>query len=139
MSLYISMTRPGQELSDSPIDKAITFLATHIAIEKRQGRLPDGPILDVTFMLPYQDDKPDFQGMRMGGYNNENKTLFFETAIPEAITHSEKASFYLAMVLEDVIDNADEYFAGSEVEFNAEHWRSALGILISPEKSNIQH
>jgi len=139
MTLHISMTSPGNELSKSSIDNAITFLASHIAIEKRQGHLPEGPILDITFMLPSQYEKPDFEGMRMGGYTDENRTLYFETAVPETITQSERAPFYLAMVLEDVIDNASEFFIGSEVSFNAEHWRTALQKLISPEKTNTRH
>jgi len=139
MTLHISMTNPGNELSESPIDNAITFLASHIAIEKRQGHLPESPTLDITFMLPSQYETPDFNGMRMGGYTNENKTLYFETAVPATITQSEKAPYYVAMVLEDIINNADEFFTGSDINFNAEHWRTALQKLISSEKSNIQH
>jgi len=139
MTLHISMTSPGNELSESPIDNAITFLASHIAIEKRQGRLPEGPTLDISFLLPSQYEKPDFSGMRMGGYTDENKTLYFETAVPETITQSERAPLYLAMVLEDVIDNASDFFIGSQITFNAEHWRTALQKLISPEKTNIRH
>ena len=52
MSLYISINTPSSALSNSSIDGAITFMAAHAAIEKRQGRLPGGPSLDVTFLLP---------------------------------------------------------------------------------------
>ena len=139
MTLHISMNTPNNELSKSPIDDAITFVASHIAIEKRHGRLPDEPTLDLTFMLPGTHEKPTFSGMRMGGYTQKDKTLYFETAVPEHITRSEKAPYYVAMVLEDMIDNADLFFSDTGVSFNANHWRSALQKFISPEKSNTQH
>lgn len=139
MSLYISMNIPGNELSKSPIDDAITFLASHIAIEKRHGRLPEEPTLDITFMLPGKYEKPAFSGMRMGGYTDDNKTLFFETAVPEHITLSEQAPYYVATVLEDVIENADLFFTGTGVNFNIDHWRTALQHFIRSEKEAIQH
>lgn len=139
MTIHISMTTPGSELSKSPIDDAITFLASHIAIEKRKGNLPTAPTLDITFMLPSEHEKPGFRGMRMGGYTEENNTLYFETAVPEGITQSEKAPYYVAMVLEDVIDNADVFFKDNNLDFNISHWREALEKLTTPESSKIHH
>ena len=87
MALYISMKTPSPDLDKSPIDEAITFMATHIALEKRNGHIPkSGPALDITFMLSTKDDAPPFNGMRMGGYSDENKTLFFETAVPAGMS-----------------------------------------------------
>jgi hypothetical protein len=139
MAIHISMHLPGTELTHSAIDEAITFMATHIAIEKRHGRLPEGPTLDITFMLPGKHEKPDFNGMRMGGYTPENQTLYFETAVPESMAQSEKAPYYVAMILEDVIDNAGAFFAETDVPFNLEHWRTALQKLIAPEKTQTRH
>lgn len=139
MSIHISMNMPGTELTHSAIDEAITFMASHIAIEKRHGHLPEGPTLDITFMLPGKHEKPEFNGMRMGGYTPESRTLYFETAVPENMTQSEKAPYYVARVLEDVIDNADVFFAGTDVPFNVDHWRIALHKLIAPEKTGTKH
>lgn len=139
MTIHISMNTPGRELSKSLIDDAITLLASHIAVEKRNGSLPTEPILDITFMLPGQHERPGFNGMRMGGYTHDNKTLYFETAVPIHITQSEQAPYYVAMVLEDVIENADLFFTGTEVKFNATHWRTVLQKLTSPENSDLQH
>ena len=71
MSLFISVATPSSDLSASPITDAITTLASKVASEKKQGNFPHGPSLDVTFMLPGQEEKPDFAGMRMGGYTTE--------------------------------------------------------------------
>ena len=129
-SLRISMNTPDRDLDKSPIDRAITALAACAATEQRSGGLPDGPILDLTFMLSSKHDRPPFEGMRMGGYSAEHRTLFFEAAVPEAMGFSDKAPHYVAAVLQDVIDNAAEYFRELNVEFDAARWRRALVPLM---------
>lgn len=37
---------------------------------------PDGPALDINFMLPGKMEKPDFTGMLMGGYIVESSHPF---------------------------------------------------------------
>jgi hypothetical protein len=131
MSLFISIKTPSQGLSHSPINDAITFLAAHAAIEKRHGRLPSGPALDVTFLFSGKNEQPDFSGMRMGGYNEDNQTLFFESAVPEHISHSEQAPRYVSLVLQDVIENASEFFKENNIAFNSDQWRRAILPLIT--------
>lgn len=130
MSLFISVNTPSKELEKSPIDNAITVLAVNAAIEKRSGHLPKGPALDITFMLPSKQDIPPFQGMRMGGFTFENQTLFFESAVPEHIVHSKSASRYVALTLQDAVDNASEFFKDQQIEFDTVHWYRAIMPLI---------
>jgi hypothetical protein len=129
MSLYISVNTASSGLSDSAINNAVTRLAVKVAGEKQQGNIPAGPSLDVTFMLPGQVEKPDFTGMRMGGYTPEDDTLYFETAVPEHILHSQHAGQYVAMVMEDVIANAEAFFADSTVAFDARQWQQCVARL----------
>ena len=134
MALYIGMNTPSPDLVKSPIDLAITFMATHVAIEKRNGRLPQsGPVLDVTFMLPTKDDIPPFNGMRMGGYTNENNTLFFEAAVPEGMTLSTHAPEYVATVLQDVVNNASEFFTENDIKFDTAYWMRAISYITDSE------
>jgi hypothetical protein len=130
MSLYISTKTPNPILDKSPIDEAITSLAVHIAVEKRNGNLPQGPTLDITFMLSTEEDSPPFSGMRMGGYTDENQTLYFEAAVPKLMAQSTSAPFYVAMVLQDAVENAREYFDELEVEFDSEHWQRAIAPIV---------
>ena len=130
MSLYISITSPSKDLEKSPIDDAITILAANAAIEKRNGHLPQGPALDITFMLPNNDDVPPFQGMRMGGFTSENQTLFFESAVPQHIVRSKHAPRYVAMALQDVIDNASDFFKNHNIAFDDAQWHRAITPLI---------
>jgi len=129
MSLYISTKAASSKLADSPITQAITFLATTIAIKTQHGRIPDGPSLDVTFLLPGELDKPAFTGMQMGGYSEKGNTLFFEISVPEHITYSNKVKQYITAVMQDVIVNANEYFAEINVIFNLKRWQLLVDKL----------
>jgi hypothetical protein len=140
MALYISMNTPSPDLAKSPIDQAISFMATHVAIEKQRGRLPKtGPCLDVTFMLSSKTDAPPFSGMRMGGYTNENNTLFFEAAVPDGMSRSSLAPEYVATVLQDVVNNASEYFAENDIKFDTEYWRRAISYITDSEGLSSSH
>lgn len=137
MSLYISTNTPSPDLDKSPIDEAITSLAAHIAVEKRNGHLPQGPALDITFMLSTDDDAPPFSGMRMGGYTEENKTLFFEAAVPIQMARSTAAPFYVAMVLQDAVENARDFFDATEVEFDTDRWLRAIAPIVELNSTQV--
>lgn len=131
MSLFISVNKPSQQLEKSPIDNAITILAASAAIEKRSGRLPKGPAIDITFMLPHENDIPPFKGMRMGGYTQDNQTLYFESAVPEHIVNSKNASRYVVVALQDAVDNAGDYFSSSNIDFDSQQWHQAIFPLLA--------
>lgn len=136
MSLYISINTPDRNLENSPINEAITFMATQVAMEKRNGRLPKaGPALDVTFMLSAGEDMPPFDGMRMGGYTDDNKTLYFEKAVPEIVSNSVKASRYVAAVLQDAVDHAIRFFDEQQIPFDSASWLRAVNYLAGLEES----
>lgn len=132
MTLHISIQTPSADLDQSPIDQAITFFAVHAAIEKRQGRLPNGPALDVTFMLPGVKELPPFEGMRMGGYTADGGTLFFEAAVPAHIARSSDAPRYVAVIMQDVVDNASQFFKDNAIPFNEQEWYQAVTRLAIP-------
>lgn len=129
MSLYISINMPSNTLAKSPIDEAITFVAMHASIENREGRIPQGPSLDVTFMLPGALEIPPFTGMRMGGYTQEENTLYFETAVPEHILNSNQAPEYVAAVMLDVVDHAEQFFVENKISFDQATWHQAIENL----------
>lgn len=130
MSLYIGTTMADSESAESLIQDAIKTLAITVAREKQKGGIPDGPSLDVTFMLPGQTVTADFTGMRMGGYTKESDTLYFESAVPEHIVHSELASEYVTLVMQDVINNAGTFFKEYEIGFDSNQWQQVVNRLI---------
>jgi hypothetical protein len=129
VSLYVSVNTPQSDMANSPIDEAITFIAAHAAAENRLGHIPAGPSLDITFMLSSKKDAPHFAGMRMGGYNMEGDTLFFEVAVPESMTQSRGAPRYVAAVMQDMVENADSYFSEMGIEFDLTNWQRVMEDL----------
>ncbi len=138
MSLYISSATASSELKDSAINQAISRLAMSVAMAKQQGGIPAGPSLDVTFMLPGQFEKPDFTGMRMGGYSDESDTLYFERSVPEYIIHSDMAKQYVAVVMQDVVDHAGEFFQAGGHEFDTARWQQLVQLISDADVSLTQ-
>lgn len=129
MGLYISVTAASANLGDSSINQAILRLAAKLAISNRDGSLPSGPSLDVTFMLPGAEDRPTFTGMCMGGYEPEQDMLYFEKAVPEHIVQSPDADLFVAVVMEDVIAHAGNFFAEHGVRFDTRTWLTSISRL----------
>lgn len=135
MALYISINTPSSNHSKSPIENAIVLFAAQAAVEKRKGGLPDGPSLDVTFLLPGEFETPSFEGMRMGGYTEEYRTLHFEKAVPEHILNSALAPNYVSAVMADVVEHAHDFFASNKLAFDRGHWRrvvSNMAVIAAP-------
>jgi len=133
MKLYVSMNSPSQDLAKSPIDEAITSVAAQAAMAHRRGRFPAGPALDITFMLSSKEDAPPFTGMRMGNYSKEGDTLYFEAAVPETLTQSEHAPRYVALAMQDMVDNAKLYFDELHVDFDLDRWKRVIDSLSGGE------
>lgn len=123
MSLRINVTTGSQGLADSPITQAITTLAATVAKTQRSGCVPSSPSLELTFMLPGEKDKPDFSGMRMGGYTDDEDILYFEKSVPEHVLHSMESMNYVATVVDDVVENANLFFRQAGKPFNYALWQ----------------
>lgn len=131
MTLTISMKTASADLVDSAITKAITLLATKIAKSNPGAAVPVKPSLDVTFMLPGKLEKPAFTGMRMGGYESGADTLFFEIAVPVHILHSAQSHLYAATALQDVVANANDFFADNQIHFNVLSWQQFANTILA--------
>jgi len=135
--LSISINMPSRELEKSAVEQAVTSLALNLAVAREQLIvLSEQPKLDVTFLLAYQGDRPEFQGMRMGNYTPEENILFFQAAVPEAYNHSPLAPQYVAAVMDDVISNALDYFQDKGVAFDFSKWQTALQPLLEQRQAS---
>ena len=121
-SIFISVNK-SDTLEKSPIDKAVTRVAVALARQRQQGAIPSGPGLEITFLLASPDLQPDFEGMRMGGYTADDPVLRFHAAVPAHLAHSPLAPRYVAAVLDDVLGNAQDYFADRQIPFDGLAWR----------------
>jgi len=126
MSLFVSIISPTSDIKDSKLEKAITTCAMKIAQHKKQGNLPEGPGLEVKFMLSGKHDKPSFEGMRMGNYSEKQNVLFFERAVSNELIDSDKANAFVEAVLQDVILNASYFFNELNTPFDIITWKRVL-------------
>jgi len=138
MGLFISSATASSAIKESAINEAISHLAVSAALAKQQGQIPEGPSLDVTFLIPGKFDKPDFTGMRMGGYSDAADTLFFERSVPEYIIHSDMAREYVSVVMQDVIEHANEFFQAGGVNFDTGKWQQLVQLLPQADVSLTQ-
>jgi len=129
MGLYISTASASQDNKESRINQAITKLAETIALQRMGGGFPGSPSLDVNFLLPGKYDQANFSGMQMGGYTDQEHTLYFECAVPERMIHSNQAERYVQAVMEDVVSNAAEFFNDIAISFDQSAWMRAIDQL----------
>lgn len=129
MGLSINIRSASSDALDSQVSRAITLLAAQVNRRQRHSGLPPGPGLDVTFMLPGKFDKPGFNGMRMGGFTDREGVLHFETAVPESLVQSREALRYVELTLQDVIDNANDFFVQNYRDFDQQGWQEVLDQL----------
>lgn len=133
MSLSINMASASSDAMDSPISHAITSMAVKLNRAEKSLDWPAGPSLDITFMIPGKMEKPDFRGMRMGGYTSIDDTLYFEREVPSHLIHSAKAEEFVGLVLQDAIYNASSFFNEQSMEFNEFGWLRALNQIGIPQ------
>lgn len=136
MSLFISTTTPSDSFKESKLEVAITQMAVKLAKARNQKILPQGPSLDINFLVAGELDKPDFVGMRMG-YDDEGSTLYFERAVPVELVESSDAEEFVKLVLEDVIANASDFFQEQKMEFDLLSWQTALMFLNESAGKNV--
>jgi ABC-type Fe3+ transport system permease subunit len=71
--------------------------------------------------------------MRMGGYRTDDPVLRFQVAVPAALAHSARALPYVLAVLEDVLDNARDYFDELRIAFDHGGWQRLLSAAARVE------
>lgn len=129
MSLFINTTSPTADFKDSSLEKAITGMAMKLAMVRSQGNLPEGPGLDINFLVSTKDDNPGFTGMRMGNYGIDQNILHFERAVPVELLNSNSADDFVKAVLQDVVVNASYFFKELKVDFDLYSWKQTLDTL----------
>lgn len=135
MSLYLSIRMPNRDLEKSAMHRAVTQMAERVALQKRLQAAPSDRVMDVAFLMSDDRDAPPFSGMRMGGYQPKDNVLYFQAAVPQALSDSDLADDYVALVLQDVVDNAADYFSEAQLSFDAEAWRDWCAQLQTTERA----
>jgi hypothetical protein len=119
MTLHIATMMPDRALEESPIGKAITATAAKLVGMCHHRLQKFGPALDLVFLLPSQQEKPDFEGLRLHSYDSSTQTLRVESAVPDTMVASSHAQRFVLAVMMDTIDAAGEFFNEQRILFDA--------------------
>lgn len=133
MTLHIGSMMPDRSLDESALVQAITKVATDL------GRLRDQPIqkktptLDIVFLLPSQQEKADFVGLRLHSFDTAGQILRIESAVPEKMVTSIHAERFVIAIMLDAIDAASEFFNEQNILFDASAHLALVGLVNTNE------
>ena len=138
MTLHISAMLPDRALDECALVKAITKVATDLAILRHHHIQKSLPSLDIVFLLPSKQEQADFAGLRLHSFDSDSQMLKIESAVPEKMLTSIHAERFVIAILLDAIDAAGEYFSEKNMLFNAPEY-SALVDLVTTKLPETVH
>jgi len=126
VNIYLSVVSASRDLEGSAIDKAITAMAIRLTQLSKTMKDNANVSIDLTLMLPSENQRPDFEGMRMTHYSSTDEVLYIESAVPLQMLHSEQADHYVSALLQDAVENAAEFFSDQGMQFCSADWQERL-------------
>ncbi|MDD1620514.1 MAG: hypothetical protein LUQ11_03455, partial [Methylococcaceae bacterium] len=69
MTLHIASMIPDRALEESALIKAITKIAIDLARWRELPIQKRAPTLDIVFLLPSKQEKPEFTGLRLHSFD----------------------------------------------------------------------
>lgn len=126
MTIYIGIYSASKEITDCLLWSEITRLVSRLAKRSSDLKVEHAAHLDITFCLPSEFEKPQFEGLRMGGYTSDNSTLYFECSVPKEMLDDRNAGRYVSAVIADALDNASDYFQEISLGFDVAPWHRIL-------------
>lgn len=120
MTLHIGSMMPDRALEESKVIKGIIKIASNLSKLRDSNVQKRAPILDIVFLLPFQQEKADFTGLRLHSFDTDGQILRIEAAVPENMVASSHAERYVVAIVLDAIDAAKEYFNEQNILFDAD-------------------
>ncbi len=137
MALFIGAYMPDKQLDESLFCKALTKVAIDLAQFKQLPIQHSKPNLDLYFMMPGKEEKPDFQGMRLHSYDSSSNTLKIESSVPRKMLQSTRAEDYVVAAIQDAVDGASDFFEMQAIGFEREDYMNLVDTLTTPENISI--
>ncbi|MGR9014804.1 MAG: hypothetical protein ACU83U_14305 [Gammaproteobacteria bacterium] len=129
MTLHIGSMMPDRSLDESALIKAITKIATDLARLRDQHAQKRTPVLDIVFLLPSQQEKADFTGLRLHSFDNSGQILRIESAVPEKMVTSIHAERFVIAIMLDAIDAAGDFFNEQHILFDAPEHQALVNLV----------
>jgi hypothetical protein len=137
MTIHIGVMMPDRSLDESELIQAITKIATDLARLREQQVQKTVPVLDIVFLLPSQQEKADFVGLRMHSFDTTGQILRIESAVPEKMVTSIHAERFVSAIMLDAIDAASEFFSEQHILFNRSGHQELVGLVSTNEHQGI--
>lgn len=137
MTIHIGAMMPDRSLDESALIQAITKIATDLARLRDQHIQKRMPALDIVFLLPSQQEKADFVGLRLHSYDNAGQVLRIESAVPEKMVTSIHAERFAVAIMQDAIDAAGEFFSEQDVLFDVSEHLALVNLVDTKKQHSI--
>jgi hypothetical protein len=137
MTLHIGAMMPDRSLDESALIQSITKVATDLAGLRDKPVQKKTPVLDVIFLLPSQQEKADFAGLRLHSFDNAGQILRIESAVPEKMVMSIHARRFVIAIMQDAIDAAGEFFNEQFILFDVPEHLALVDLVIPKEQRAI--
>jgi len=128
---------PDRSLDESVLIKAITKVATDLARLRDQLAQKKTPVLDIVFLLPSQQEKADFAGLRLHSFDHASQILRIESAVPEKMVTSIHAERFVIAIMQDAIDAACEFFSEQHILFDLSAHLALVDLVTTKEQCAI--
>jgi hypothetical protein len=137
MTLHIGSMMPDRSLDESVLIKAITKVATDLAVLRDHLVQQKTPVLDIIFLLPSREEKADFAGLRLHSFDHAGQILRIESAVPEKMVTSIHAERFVIAIIQDAIDAAGEFFSEQHVLFDLSAHLALVDLVTTKEQRAI--
>jgi hypothetical protein len=137
MTIHIGAMMPDRFLDESALIQSITKVATDLAGLRDKPVQKKTPVLDVIFLLPSQQEKADFTGLRLSSFDRTGQILRIECAVPEKMVASIHAQRFVIAIMQDAIDAASEFFNEQHILYDVHEHLALVDLMIPKEQRAI--
>lgn len=129
MTLSIGACLPDVQLNTSSFCQALTNVAINLVQLRQHPLQRNKPNIDLYFLMPGKEEKPEFEGMRLHSFNASSNTLKIESAVPQKVVQSSHAEHYVVAAMQDAIDGAHDFFITQKIEFLRDEYLQLIDIM----------
>lgn len=137
MAIFIGAYLPDRQLDETPFNRALIRVAAGLAGLKQHPLQASLPHIDLHFMMPGKEESPPFEGMRFHSFDSKAQTLRVESAVPSRMLDSAHAEAFVIAVMQDAIDNAEDFFDEQSTIFKRDDYFNLIEQLSSQSPQSL--
>lgn len=139
MAFHLGTMLPEQNLENSAFQQALIKVAANLHRQRPKKLQTGTPVIDLVFLLPGAQEKPDFEGMRLNHYSSAHRMLRIESAVPGHLVESAHAERFILAALQDAVDAAADFFMEQNILFNRDEHLMTIERLSDEGRTAVLH